>query len=51
MAVIAFIIAIICASGLVLANDTVGKILFTVTWVFVGIWWCGKSLTSKQQSS
>ena len=41
MAAIAFVVAALSASGLILATDTTGRIIFTAVWAFLGIVWLG----------
>jgi len=36
---IAFVIAIVCYSGVVLADDMTGRMIYGATWTLVGIFW------------
>jgi len=41
MAIIAFIVAAIPAFGTVMKEDPVGRAIFAVVWVLIGIAWLG----------
>jgi hypothetical protein len=51
MAVIAFTVAAIAGFGLVMGEDTVGRVVFTVVWVSVGLAWLGNLVRVKRSAS
>jgi predicted membrane channel-forming protein YqfA (hemolysin III family) len=51
MAIIAFIAATIPAFGLVLKDDTIGRIIFAGVWILVGVGWLGHLMIAKKSTS
>ena len=48
---ISFSAAAVCASGVILANDMVGRLILATTWVALGIAWIGRYATWHKHSS
>jgi hypothetical protein len=51
MAVVSFAVAAVPATGLVMKSDAVGRIIFTVAWVLVGIAWLGQLLHARKSGA
>ncbi|MHC4535796.1 MAG: hypothetical protein ACYS6K_17740 [Planctomycetota bacterium] len=51
MAIIAFIVAAIPAFGVVMKEDTIGRIIFASVWILVGVGWLGHLLIVKKSIS
>jgi hypothetical protein len=51
MAIIAFIVAAIPAFGVVMKDDTIGRIIFAAVWILVGVGWLGHLLIVKKSTS
>jgi len=50
LAIVSFAVAAVPASGLVLATDPVGRTIFTVVWVLVGVAWLGQLIHARSGS-
>jgi hypothetical protein len=48
MAIISFVIAAIPAFGLVMRADPVGRVIFAVVWIVIGVAWLGQAFHAKQ---
>lgn len=48
MAFVSFVVAAIPALGVVMREDTTGRLIFTAVWVLVGIAWLGGFLHSRK---
>lgn len=51
MAIIAFIVAAIPAFGVVMKEDTIGRIIFAAVWILVGVGWLGHLFIVKKSIS
>jgi hypothetical protein len=51
MAIIAFIVAAIPAFGVVMKEDTIGRIIFAGVWILVGVGWLGHLMIVKKSTS
>lgn len=51
MAIIAFLVAAVPATGLVMKSDPAGRFFFTVVWILVGIAWLGQLLQAKKSGA
>ena len=50
-ATISFAIAVVCWSGLVLANDPIGRIIFGTVWTLLGIGWLGRYFVQRKAAA
>jgi len=48
---ISFSVAAVCASGTILANDMVGRLILATTWVALGIAWIGRYSTWRKRGN
>lgn len=51
MAIIAFLVAAIPAFGVVMKEDPIGRTIFAVVWILVGIGWLGHLVRVKKSTS
>ena len=51
LALISFAIAVLAFSGTILAEDTVGKIVYGVLWTLIGLAWLGRCFVSRKRMS
>lgn len=50
LAGVSFVIAALSAFGVILANDTVGRMIFATVWGAIGIAWTGRYLVRRRQA-
>ena len=51
MAIVCFAIALVPLLGLVLADDTVGRLIFTGAWALLGLVWVGNYRRTRKNMS
>lgn len=51
LGVVSFVVAAVPATGLVMKSDVVGRLIFTVVWILVGMAWLGQLLHAKKAGS
>ncbi|MDT8302112.1 MAG: hypothetical protein RQ760_11560 [Sedimentisphaerales bacterium] len=51
MAIIGFIVAAIPTFGVVMKEDTIGRIIFSGVWILVGVGWLGHLMIVKKSTS
>jgi hypothetical protein len=51
LALVSFVIAVLAFSGTILADDTVGKVIYGVLWSAIGLAWLGRYFISRKRQS
>lgn len=48
-AIVAFAVSAVCFSGIVLANDLTGRLIFGLVWSFVGVLWLDQYCQARKE--
>ncbi|TFH01008.1 MAG: hypothetical protein E4H13_05970 [Calditrichales bacterium] len=49
LAAVSWIIALLAATGNILADDTTGRLIYTIAWAAIGLGWIGRYMIEKRK--
>ena len=51
LAAVCLVIALLAALGIILADDTTGRLIYTIAWTAIGLGWIGRYLIGQKRKA